>query len=120
RAPNAARALEALVDLAPDRDARRVRDGLATALKLVTNQRLVPTADPAKRVAAFEVLATSAALSQAIRDGTALPPTNAPSASDAADDLEAMVAPARPPPSREPPAAEPPPAARPLSPEPPT
>ncbi|MDY7227696.1 type IV pilus twitching motility protein PilT [Hyalangium rubrum] len=67
-APNAAVALTRLIELFPPAEQAQVRLTLASHLRLIVSQRLLPRADGAGVVAATEVLPGSAALGQLLRD----------------------------------------------------
>jgi len=64
----AARTIDRIVDAFPDQSRGLIRDQLATALTAVISQSLVPSND-GKRIAAFEVMVTTDAVSAKIRDG---------------------------------------------------
>jgi len=66
--PSAAKAIERLIDLFPPGDQPQVRMTLAGGLRLITSQRLLPTADRKQLCAAAEVLPGSTALWSLIRD----------------------------------------------------
>ncbi|MFO0548969.1 MAG: PilT/PilU family type 4a pilus ATPase [Polyangiaceae bacterium] len=66
--PTMRAAIDRMIDLFPPADQSQVRATLAGALRAVTGQRLVPRADGKGRVAAFELLPGSVALSSLIRD----------------------------------------------------
>jgi twitching motility protein PilT len=67
--PSAARTIERLIDLFPAGEHPQVRVTLASGLRLIVGQRLVPTPDRARRRVAAELLPGSIALSNLIRDG---------------------------------------------------
>ena len=66
--PNAAKAIERLIDLFPPGDQAQIRMTLAGALRLVVGQRLVPSPDKKRLHAAIELLPGSTSLSALIRD----------------------------------------------------
>jgi twitching motility protein PilT len=66
--PSAARTIDRLVDLFPPSDQQQVRLTLAGGLKLIVSQRLVPTADGSRMVAAAELLPGSVPLWNLIRE----------------------------------------------------
>jgi twitching motility protein PilT len=66
--PSAAKAIERLIDLFPPGDQPQVRMTLAGGLRLITSQRLLPTADHRQLCAAAELLPGSTALWSLIRD----------------------------------------------------
>lgn len=66
--PSAAKAIERLIDLFPPGDQPQVRMTLAGGLRLITSQRLLPTADRKQLCAAAEILPGSTALWSLIRD----------------------------------------------------
>ena len=66
---SAAKAIERLVDAFPDAESARARARIASMLRLVLSQRLVPSADRTRLVAAVEVLPMSLALAAVVRDG---------------------------------------------------
>jgi twitching motility protein PilT len=67
--PGAAKTLERIIDLFPAGEQAQVRLTLASSLRLIVNQRLLPRADKAGLVAAAAVLPGSVALGHLIRDG---------------------------------------------------
>lgn len=67
-APSAQRAIERLIERFPVHQHARIRTQLAGALKLVTNQRLLPAASGAGRVPAVEVVVGGMPLWALIRD----------------------------------------------------
>jgi twitching motility protein PilT len=66
--PSAAKAIERLIDLFPPGDQPQVRMTLAGGLRLITSQRLLPTADRKQLCGAAEILPGSMALWSLIRD----------------------------------------------------
>jgi twitching motility protein PilT len=66
--PSAAKTIDGLIDLFPPADQQQVRMTLAGGLRLIVSQRLVPTTDGKKMVAAAELLPGSVALWTLIRD----------------------------------------------------
>lgn len=66
--PSTAATIDRLIGLFPPADQPQIRATLANALRLVLNQRLVPTADGTARVPACELLPGSLALTNLIRD----------------------------------------------------
>jgi twitching motility protein PilT len=68
-APSSARALDWLIHLFPSADQPWVRHALASHLRLIVNQRLVPSWDEQGLEAAAEVLPGSVALGRLIREG---------------------------------------------------
>jgi twitching motility protein PilT len=67
-APSGARTIDRLIDMFPPDDQAQVRATLAGALKLVISQRLVPSADGTRRVAAAEMITGNVPLWSLIRD----------------------------------------------------
>jgi twitching motility protein PilT len=67
-APGAAKALQRLIELFPPAEQALVRLTLASSLRLIIGQRLVPATDGLGVVAAAEVLPGSVALSKLLRD----------------------------------------------------
>jgi twitching motility protein PilT len=67
--PSAAKTIDRLIDLFPPGDQAQVRMTLATSLRLIVSQRLLPSADGQSLVAAAELLPGSVALGNLIRDG---------------------------------------------------
>ena len=67
-APSGAKTIDRLIDLFPPADQAQVRSTLAGALKMVISQRLVPSADGARRHAAFELITGNVPLWSLIRD----------------------------------------------------
>jgi twitching motility protein PilT len=67
-APSAAKALQRLIELFPPAEQVQVRLTLASSLRLIISQRLVPATDGLGVVAAAEVLPGSVALSRLLRD----------------------------------------------------
>jgi twitching motility protein PilT len=70
-APAAASAIERLVDLASDVDEGWARAAVASSLRLVVAQRLVPGADRERLHASTEVLSAPAELGALLREGSA-------------------------------------------------
>jgi twitching motility protein PilT len=66
--PSAAKTIDRLIDLFPPADQGQVRMSLASGLRLIVSQRLVPTPDGKGVVAAVEVLPGSVSLGNLIRD----------------------------------------------------
>lgn len=66
--PSGAKTIERLIDMFPPEDQAQVRSTLAGALKLVISQRLVPTTDRSKMVAAAELITGNVPLWSLIRD----------------------------------------------------
>ncbi len=66
--PSAAKTIERLIDLFPTGDQPQVRLTLATALRMILSQRLVPARDGNGLVVAVEILPGSFALGALIRD----------------------------------------------------
>ncbi|HZI09301.1 MAG TPA: PilT/PilU family type 4a pilus ATPase [Myxococcus sp.] len=66
--PSAAKTIDRLIDLFPPADQQQVRMSLASGLRLIVSQRLMPTADGTGLVAAAELLPGSVALGNLIRD----------------------------------------------------
>ncbi|WP_437332278.1 PilT/PilU family type 4a pilus ATPase [Sorangium sp. So ce394] len=66
--PSAAKTIDRLIDLFPPGDQQQVRVTLAGGLRLIVSQRLLPSADGKRMVAAAEVLPGSVALWNLIRD----------------------------------------------------
>jgi twitching motility protein PilT len=66
--PSAAKAIERLIDLFPPGDQPQVRMSLSGGLRMITSQRLVPSADRKTVRAAVEILPGSAPLWALIRD----------------------------------------------------
>ncbi|WP_438014321.1 PilT/PilU family type 4a pilus ATPase [Sorangium sp. So ce315] len=66
--PSAAKTIDRLIDLFPPGDQQQVRVTLAGGLRLIVSQRLLPSADGNRMVAAAEVLPGSVALWNLIRD----------------------------------------------------
>lgn len=67
-APSGARTIDRLIDMFPPDDQAQVRATLAGALKLVISQRLIPSADGTRRVAAAEMITGNVPLWSLIRD----------------------------------------------------
>ncbi|WP_257453548.1 type IV pilus twitching motility protein PilT [Archangium lipolyticum] len=67
--PSAAKTIDRLIDLFPPGDQAQVRMTLASSLRLIVSQRLMPSADGQSLVAAAELLPGSVALGNLIRDG---------------------------------------------------
>ena len=68
-APSAARSIDRIYDLFPPAELPWVRVSLASSLRLVIGQRLVPSADRARLHAAVELLPWSVGLHTLVRDG---------------------------------------------------
>ncbi|HEX8435805.1 PilT/PilU family type 4a pilus ATPase [Archangium sp.] len=66
--PSAAKTIDRLIDLFPPADQAQVRMTLASSLRLIVSQRLLPSADGQGMVAAAELLPGSVALGNLIRD----------------------------------------------------
>ena len=66
--PSAAKTIDRLIDLFPTEDQPQVRLTLASGLRLIVSQRLVPTPDHSRVNAALEILPSSQPLSALIRD----------------------------------------------------
>ncbi|PTL82942.1 type IV pilus twitching motility protein PilT [Vitiosangium sp. GDMCC 1.1324] len=66
--PSAAKTIDRLIDLFPPGDQAQVRVTLASSLRLIVSQRLLPSADGQRLVAAAELLPGSVALGNLIRD----------------------------------------------------
>ncbi|WP_415835418.1 type IV pilus twitching motility protein PilT, partial [Corallococcus soli] len=66
--PSAAKTIDRLIDLFPPADQGQVRLSLSSGLRLIVSQRLMPSADGKRMVAAAEVLTGSVALGNLIRD----------------------------------------------------
>ncbi|MGK3987150.1 PilT/PilU family type 4a pilus ATPase [Sorangium sp. So ce136] len=66
--PSAAKTIDRLIDLFPPGDQQQVRVTLAGGLRLIVSQRLLPSADGRRMVAAAEILPGSVALWNLIRD----------------------------------------------------
>ncbi|RKG87033.1 type IV pilus twitching motility protein PilT [Corallococcus terminator] len=66
--PSAAKTIDRLIDLFPPADQGQVRLSLSSGLRLIVSQRLMPSADGKRMVAAAEVLPGSMALGNLIRD----------------------------------------------------
>jgi twitching motility protein PilT len=66
--PSAAKTIDRLIDLFPPGDQAQVRMTLASSLRLIVSQRLLPSADRQGLVAAAELLPGSVALGNLIRD----------------------------------------------------
>jgi twitching motility protein PilT len=66
--PSAAKTIDRLIDLFPPADQPQVRTSLASGLRLVVGQRLVPSADRTRMHVAVELLPGSVALSALIRE----------------------------------------------------
>lgn len=67
-APSAAKTIERLIDLFPPADQPQIRLTLASSLRLIVGQRLVPNHDRSRVHAAIELLPGSTPLSGIIRD----------------------------------------------------
>ncbi len=66
--PSGAKTIDRLIDMFPPEDQSQVRATLAGALKIIVSQRLVPTADGTRQVAAAELITGSFPLWNLIRD----------------------------------------------------
>ncbi len=66
--PSAAKTIDRLIDLFPPADQPQVRMTLSGGLRLIVSQRLLPSADGQRMVAAAELLPGSVALGNLIRD----------------------------------------------------
>ncbi|WP_375768265.1 PilT/PilU family type 4a pilus ATPase [Archangium gephyra] len=66
--PSAAKTIDRLIDLFPPGDQAQVRMTLASSLRLIVSQRLLPSADRQGLVVAAELLPGSVALGNLIRD----------------------------------------------------
>jgi twitching motility protein PilT len=66
--PSAAKTIDRLIDLFPPGDQAQVRMTLASSLRLIVSQRLLPNADGTRMVAAAELLPGSVSLGNLIRD----------------------------------------------------
>jgi twitching motility protein PilT len=66
--PSGAKTIDRLIDMFPPEDQAQVRSTLAGALKIVVSQRLVPTADRRKLVAAAELITGNVPLWSLIRE----------------------------------------------------
>jgi twitching motility protein PilT len=66
--PSAAKTIDRLIDLFPPADQAQVRMTLASSLRLIVSQRLLPSSDGQNMVAAAELLPGSVALGNLIRD----------------------------------------------------
>ncbi|ATB29004.1 type IV pilus twitching motility protein PilT [Melittangium boletus] len=66
--PSAAKTIDRLIDLFPPGDQAQVRMTLASSLRLIVSQRLLPSTDGRSLVAAAELLPGSVALGNLIRD----------------------------------------------------
>ena len=67
--PSASKTIDRLIDLFPPADQPQVRTSLASGLRLIVGQRLVPSADGSRMYAAAELLSGSVPLSALIREG---------------------------------------------------
>jgi len=67
--PSAAKTIDRLIDLFPPADQPQVRTSLASGLRLIVGQRLVPSVDSSRLHAAAELLPGSVPLSALIREG---------------------------------------------------
>lgn len=65
----AAKTIDRLIDVFPPQQQQQIRAQLSLVLKSVISQRLLPTADGKGRVAAFEMMFVSSAVSNLIREG---------------------------------------------------
>ncbi|MFV8754065.1 type IV pilus twitching motility protein PilT [Nannocystaceae bacterium ST9] len=66
--PSGAKTIDRVIDMFPPEDQQQVRATMAGALKIVVSQRLVPTADRSRLVAAAELITGSVPLWSLIRD----------------------------------------------------
>ena len=66
--PSGAKTIDRLIDMFPPEDQQQVRATMAGALKIVVSQRLVPSADRTRLVAAAELITGSIPLWTLIRD----------------------------------------------------
>lgn len=66
--PSGAKTIDRLIDMFPPEDQQQVRATMAGALKIVVSQRLVPTADRTRLVAAAELITGSVPLWSLIRE----------------------------------------------------
>lgn len=64
-----ANTIDRLIDVFPPTQQQQIRIQLSTVLKSVISQRLLPTADGKGRVAAFEMMFVTSAISNLIREG---------------------------------------------------
>ncbi len=64
----AAKTIDRIIDVFPPHQQQQVRTQLATVLKAVITQNLVPKADETGRVAAFEIMLTNDAVANLIRE----------------------------------------------------
>jgi len=67
--PRVARAVDHLIEMFPASEQAQVRAVVASNIRLVTGQRLLPSIDRSRLHAAVEVLPTSISLFSAVRDG---------------------------------------------------
>jgi len=58
-----------IIDVFPSHQQNQIRNQLSTTLKAVVAQRLVPAAEPNKRIAVLEILLNTPAVAATIRDG---------------------------------------------------
>lgn len=65
----AAKTIDRVIDVFPPHQQQQVRTQLATVLKAVITQTLLPTADGTGRVAAFEIMIVNDAVANLIREG---------------------------------------------------
>jgi len=65
----AAKTIDRLIDVFPPQQQQQIRTQLSTVLKSVISQRLLPTADGKGRIAAFEMMFITSAISNLIREG---------------------------------------------------
>jgi len=66
---SASETIDRIIDIFPSHQQNQIKGQLATALKAVVAQRLLPTADNNARVAAVEILISNPAVSSIIREG---------------------------------------------------
>ncbi len=66
---NAIKTIDRIIDVFPPNEQSAVRESLATALRAVCAQQLLPTADSKGRVAVHEILIQNRAVSNLIREG---------------------------------------------------
>ncbi len=65
----AAKTIDRLIDVFPPQQQQQIRTQLSTVLQSVISQRLLPTADGAGRIGAFEMMFINSAISNLIREG---------------------------------------------------
>ncbi|TYQ12838.1 UNVERIFIED_CONTAM: twitching motility protein PilT [Acetivibrio alkalicellulosi] len=66
-----AKTIDRLIDVFPTTQQQQVKTQISGALKAVISQRLIPKADKTGRVAAFEIMMVTPAISNLIREGRA-------------------------------------------------